>query len=89
MKSKQLGTGISRAEVSDISPAGIWLLVDEVEYFLPYENFPWFRSAPIDAVFRLERPSPDHLYWPSLDVDLHTDSIRNPALFPLVSQRGA
>jgi len=31
----------------------------------------------------LERPSPDHLYWPELDVDLSVRSIEHPEEFPL------
>jgi hypothetical protein len=34
----------------------------------------------------VERPSPDHLYWPLLDVDLSVRSIRSPADFPLISK---
>jgi hypothetical protein len=29
------------------------------------------------------RPTPDHLYWPDLDVDLSVESIRHPERFPL------
>jgi hypothetical protein len=31
-------------------------------------------------------PSPDHLYWPGLDVDLAVESIGHPERFPLVSK---
>jgi hypothetical protein len=34
-------------------------------------------------------PSPNHLYWPGLDVDLAVESIRHPEHFPLVSQADA
>jgi hypothetical protein len=33
-------------------------------------------------------PSPDHLYWPKLDVDLAVESVRHPERFPLVTQTG-
>lgn len=86
MKSVQPGRNISAAEVVDIAPAGIWMLVDDREFLLSYEQFPWFRNAPVAAVFRLERPSPDHLYWPDLDVDLHVTSLEHPEQFPLVAK---
>ncbi len=35
----------------------------------------------------VEWPTPDHLYWPLLDVLLSVASIRNPGAFPLMSQR--
>jgi hypothetical protein len=34
-------------------------------------------------------PSPHHLRWPDLDVDLAVESIRNPEKFPLVSRPDA
>jgi hypothetical protein len=34
----------------------------------------------------VERPSPHHLYWPQLDVDLALDSIEAPDRYPLVSR---
>lgn len=30
----------------------------------------------------LERPAPDHLHWPELDVDLSLDSIEHPERYP-------
>lgn len=73
-------------EVTHISPHGLWLLLDEEELLLPFEQFPWFRKATIDQVSHVERPAKDHLYWPELDIDLSVESIRKPAAFPLVSQ---
>ncbi|GAJ65836.1 hypothetical protein JFPO14_contig00041-0002 [Edwardsiella piscicida] len=85
MKSDQLGTNISVAEVLDLTPHGIWLLAQGEEHFLPYEHFPWFRSAAIDAVFNVEPMGRDGLCWPDLDIDLSIDSIRHPENYPLVS----
>jgi hypothetical protein len=34
-------------------------------------------------------PSPHHLRWPDLDVDLAVESIRDPEKFPLVSRPDA
>ncbi len=31
-------------------------------------------------------PTPDHLHWPLLDVDLTVPSIRDPAAWPLVAR---
>ena len=35
---------------------------------------------------RVESPSPHHLYWPDLDVDLAVESLAHPERYPLVSQ---
>jgi len=86
MRSARLGTPISGAEVTNVSANGLWLLVDDRELFLAFEQFPWFAEATIRQLTRVERPSPHHLYWPALDVDLAVDSIGHPEAYPLVSQ---
>ena len=80
------GTTISPAEVTNISRHGFWVLVDEEELLLPYEKFPWFKSATVAQITNLERPSAEHLYWPSLDIDLAVESIRHPDAFPLMAR---
>jgi Protein of unknown function (DUF2442) len=72
----------SEAEVTNISRHGSWLLLDGRELSLPFEEFPWFKRAPVEAILRLERPRPDHLYWPELDVDVSVDSIEHPERYP-------
>jgi hypothetical protein len=80
------GNITSAAEVTNISKHGFWLLLDEEELLLPFEQFPWFRSATVEQITNVERPSPEHLYWPSLDVDLAVQSIRQPGAFPLIAK---
>ena len=80
------GTITSAPEVTNISWHGFWLLLGDEELLLPFEQFPWFRSATVEQITNVERPSPDHLYWPSLDVDLAVASIRDPEAYPLVSR---
>ncbi len=86
MRSSKLGTPISGAEVTNVSPHGLWLLIDDEELFLGFTEFPWFAQATIREVTRVERPSPHHLYWPELDVDLAVESIKRPEAYPLVSK---
>jgi hypothetical protein len=69
-----------------VSQHGFWLLFEDRELFLPFENFPWFRDAPIAKLLRVELPSSHHLYWPDLDVDLAVESVEHPERFPLVSK---
>ena len=83
MNSEQLGKTVSDVEVTNISTHGIWLLVGEREFFLSYEDFPWFKEVPIGNIFRVEQPTPGHFYWPDLDVDLGIESIEYPERFPL------
>jgi hypothetical protein len=80
------GKRTSKVEVLNISPHGFWLLVQDRELFVPFAEFPWFKSAPVSQVLNVELPSPHHLYWPDLDVDLAVASIEGPEAFPLVSR---
>jgi hypothetical protein len=89
MTSATLGASISAVEVTNISQHGFWVLLKEEELFLPFSEFPWFRDVAVGKILHVELPSPDHLYWPELDVDLAVDSIRHPERFPLVSRLGA
>ena len=89
MKSTTLGASISAVEVTNISPQGVWILLDDEELFLSFAVFPWFRDAAVGKILRVESPSPNHLYWPELDVDLAVESIRHPERFPLISRVGA
>ncbi|MFN2442544.1 MAG: DUF2442 domain-containing protein [Thermoanaerobaculia bacterium] len=88
MTSATHGTGTSDAEVTNISPHGFWLLLSGRELFVPFEQFPWFRNATVAQIVEVQKLGDDHLYWPSLDVDLSIRSIENPAQFPLVSRGG-
>jgi len=62
------------------------MLIDDRELFVPFDEFPWFKHAPIEAILRLEQPAPGHLHWPELDVDLALDSIEHPERYPLTSK---
>ena len=80
------GSATSAAEVTHVSRHGFWLLLGGEELHLPFDEFPWCRTATIEQIMTLEWPTADHLYWPMLDVDLAVSSIRAPASFPLVSR---
>ncbi len=79
------GTTISAVEVTHVSKYGFWLQLSDEELLVPFDQFPWFRKATIEQISEVQWPTPDHLYWPGLDIDLSVQSIRNPAAFPLVS----
>lgn len=83
MRSETLGKNTSGVEVTHISGHGIWLLAGDRELFMSYEEFPWFKNAPIDHVLNVEETSPGHFYWPELDVDLTPEIIEHPERFPL------
>lgn len=88
MKSQKRGKSILEAEVLNVSGFGIWMLILEREYFLSFEDFPWFREASIGQILNFEFLHGRHLYWSDLDVDLSLESLGSPERFPLKSKRG-
>ena len=86
MSSAAPGTTISAVEVTNVSKHGFWLLIQEQEIFVPFNDFPWFRDAPIGQLLNVELQSPRHLYWPDLDIDLAVESLFHPDRFPLISR---
>src|SRR5437899_1166519 len=85
MTSARHGQSTSVVEVTNVSPHGFWLLVEQREHFVSFKT-PWFRDARIAELMKVELPSPHHLYWPALDVDLAVESLDHPERYPLVSR---
>ena len=83
------GSATLEAEVTHVSKHGFWLLLGDEELSVPFAGFPWFKQATIEQLSDVQRPTPNHLYWPQLDVDLAVESIRDPSAFPLVSRAAA
>lgn len=69
--------------MESISKHGFWLYLDGRELFVSFKEFPWFAESPVNKIVDVRRLSPDHLYWPDLDVDLLVESIEHPERFPL------
>jgi hypothetical protein len=80
------GSITSVAEVTHISKNGFWILLGDEELLVPFEHFPWFKKATVEQISDVNWPTPDHLHWPSLDIDLSVQSIRQPQDYPLTSQ---
>jgi len=81
------GTATSEVEVTNIFQHGFWLLLDDRELFLAFDEYPWFRRAAVEQILRLERPQSDHLRWPELDIDLSVEAIEHPERYPLKSKQ--
>jgi hypothetical protein len=83
MKSLKNGKNTLKAEITNISEHGFWILLAKKEYFLPFEKYPWFEDAKISAITNVQVLHDHHLYWPGLDVDLSTEILENPEYYPL------
>ncbi len=86
MKSENTGIVTSGVEVLNVSPNGFWLCVAGREFFLAYDEFPWFRNATLAQLFKVELLHQTHLYWPDLDVDLDLDRVAQPEKYPLIAK---
>jgi len=71
--------------VENITPSGIWLFVEGKEYFLSYQDYPYFRDQVLSAIQDVQLLHGYHLYWPQLDVDLEIDNLEHPEKYPLRS----
>lgn len=87
MKSLRNGKNISTAEIQNISEFGIWMLINQTEYFLSFKDFPWFEKASIHQIYNFKFLHDRHLFWPDLDIDLALESLRFPEKFPLKANR--
>jgi len=87
MRSKKLGKSTSEVNVTNVSKHGFWMLVSGKEYFLSFNDFPWFRETTVSQITNVRLLQPHHLYWPDLDVDLELESIENPENYPLIAKQ--
>lgn len=83
-KLQKSGKNTSRAEVSHISIHGLWLCIEDHEYFLPFKTYPEFKDAKISEIQNLRVLHGKHIYWPELDIDLALDSLKYPEKYPLI-----
>jgi hypothetical protein len=83
-RSKSAGISTGEVEVTNISRHGFWLYLGTREIFVSFREFPWFADAPVAKITNVRWPSPDHLHWPELDIDLSVESIERPDDFPVV-----
>jgi hypothetical protein len=82
MKSFKNGEDIL-VSVENITPFGIWLFVAGREYFLSYQDYPYFSDQTLKSIQTVQLLHGYHLYWPELDVDLEIDNLENPEKYPL------
>lgn len=85
MKSLKRGRNIL-VSVENITPFGIWILVKGKEYFLSYEDYPYFKHQTLNSIQNVQLIHGYHLHWAELDLDLEIDNLENPGKYPLRSR---
>ena len=83
MKSEVVGKATSDVEITNIDMQGIWLLMNDKEFFLPFERFPWFRDATVGEIHNVRLEGDSELLWPDLKVRLPVATIGTPTLIPV------
>jgi len=69
--------------VENITPFGIWLYLKSKEYFLSYQDYPYFQNQTLSSIQNVQLVHESHLYWPELDIDIEIDNLNNPEKYPL------
>lgn len=69
--------------IAELTESGFWLVLDGRRIVVDFREFPWFRGRSREELEAIERPFPDELRWPQLDVDLAVDSLLLPERYPL------
>lgn len=72
------------AEVTNISPNGLWILSNGEEYFISYEDYPAFVTASIRQISDVTADCAGNLHWQELDIDIELESLKTPEKYPLV-----
>ncbi len=83
MKKPGTSTLKNKIEVQNISSHGLWILAEDTEYFLPFNKYPWFLTATIEQILKVDLFHGHHLHWPMLDIDLDIDALKHPESYPL------
>ena len=48
--------------------------MNDQEFFMPFEEFPWFLKATVQEIYNLKLFHGHHLHWPDLDVDIDIEA---------------
>ena len=75
----------AKPAVLNLSPFGMWLLVDQIEYFVDFSRYPWFREAKLSEILHVQAGFETGIYWPDLDLDVSLEALQYPERFPLVA----
>ena len=72
------------AEITNISPFGFWILVDDNEFFIDYKQYPAFYDARLSEINAFSVDAMGNFHWETLDVDIEKESLEHPEKYPLI-----
>ena len=68
--------------VTSIQRTGFWILIDDKEYFVDFEEYPDFTKATVAQIHHF-RHSHGELHWDELDVDMEIEALIHPEKYSL------
>jgi len=83
MISSKNGIDILEYEITNIEKFGVWLLADNKEYYIKFEDYPELKKATIEQLLNLKRISPTQFRWPDLDEDIELEALESPDKYVL------
>ncbi len=83
-----IGTNtLTNSEVTNISSIGFWILIEDKEYFVAFNEYPEFSNMSVQEIFNVKMLSPEQLYWEKHDIDIELSALKKPNQFPLVYKK--
>lgn len=84
MNSLPNGTCISESNVTNITGLGIYILIEDKEYFIPFRDYPILLDSTVSQLMNMTFHPPFQLRWDDLDVDIELQALEQPESFPLI-----
>lgn len=72
------------AQISHISPFGLWILIENTEYFIDFKDYPYFYKATLNQILDFSVDICGNFHWESLDIDIEKESLDSPEKYPLI-----
>lgn len=78
------GRNILDNEVTNIGEDGFWILYDNKEYFISFEDYPVFKDTTVKDIYSMKVIAPGQLRWECLDCDIEIIALESPYEYPLI-----
>ena len=75
--------GTNTSKVNYITSQGFYLSVNDKEYYLSFEEYPYFKQVPVEDIFNVEIDEYGDLRWDKYDIDLCEEILQSPETYPL------
>ena len=72
----------TKSQVTSVEKDGFWLLTNAGEFFVSFEQYPAFKKATIQQIFKFRERFGD-FHWDELDIDIELDALKYPERYPL------